>query len=91
MEKLFKVTLMFLFLNISFTFISAMKFLQVFFVMIRAKIFMSKCFIECKKFSVKRYICLLLVLDNFTGRFWSNQRDINLVPAILFSKGFLGI
>ena len=48
---------------------SAMMFLGVFFVMIRAKIFMSKCFIECKKNSVKRYLSLLLVLDNFAGPF----------------------
>ena len=69
MEELFKVTLIFSFLNISFIFISAIKFLQVFFVMIRAKIFISKCFIEYKTFSVKRYLCLLSVLDNFTSPF----------------------
>ena len=68
-EEFFKVTLIFSFLNISFILISAMQFLQVLFVMIRAKIFTSKCFIEFKQFSIKRYLCFLLVRHNFTGPF----------------------
>ena len=68
-EEFFKVTLIFSFLNISFILISAMQFLQVLFVIIRSKIFKSKCFIEFKKFSVKRYLCFLLVRHNFTGPF----------------------
>ena len=68
-EEFFKVTLIFSFLNISFILITAMQFLQVLFVIIRSKIFKSKCFIEFKKFSVKRYLCFLLVRHNFTGPF----------------------
>ena len=68
-EEFFKVTLIFSFLNISFILISAMQFLHVLFVIIRSKIFTSKCFIEFKKFSVKRYLCFLLVRHNFTGPF----------------------
>ena len=70
MKELFKITLMFSFLNLAFIFVSATNFLQVFLVMIRAKIFMLKCFIECKKIYVKQYPCLLLVPDNFTDSFW---------------------
>ena len=49
MEEPFKVMLIFSFLNISFIFISAMKFLQVFFVMIRAKI-CQNVLLNVKKF-----------------------------------------
>ena len=49
MEELFKITLIFSFLNITFIFFSAMKFLQVFFVMIREKI-CQNVLLNLKKF-----------------------------------------
>ena len=50
MEELFKVTLIFSFFNISFIFISAMKFLLVFFVMIRKKIICQNVLLNVKNF-----------------------------------------
>ena len=48
MEELFKVTLIFSFLNICFIFISAMTFLKVFFIMIRAKILCQNVLLNVK-------------------------------------------
>ena len=50
MEELFKVTLIFSFLNISFIFISAMKFLQVFFMMIEQKYLCQNVLLNVKNF-----------------------------------------